>query len=122
MIGYVTIGANDFEKARGFYDGLLAELGGKRIFASDRMQFYGTGGPGAPMVAVCKPYDGKEASVGNGTMVALAAASRELVDKAYAKAIASGALDEGAPGVRVGNFYGGYFRDPDGNKICVFNM
>jgi catechol 2,3-dioxygenase-like lactoylglutathione lyase family enzyme len=121
MIGYVTIGANDFDRSRDFYDGLLAELGGKRIFANDRMQFYGSG-PGAPMVAVCKPYDGKEASVGNGTMVALAAASRELVDKAYARAIASGASDEGAPGVRVGNFYGGYFRDPAGNKICVFNM
>jgi hypothetical protein len=101
---------------------VLAEFGGKRIFASDRMQFYGTGGAGAPMVAVCKPYDGKEASVGNGSMVALAAPSRELVDKAYAKAIASGAADEGAPGVRTGNFYGGYFRDPAGNKICVFNM
>lgn len=121
MIGYVTIGANDFEKSRSFYDGLLAELGGKRIFASDRMQFYGAGA-GAPMVAVCKPYDGKDASVGNGSMVALSAASREAVDKTYAKAISLGAADEGAPGVRTGNFYGGYFRDPAGNKICIFNM
>jgi predicted lactoylglutathione lyase len=121
MIGYVTIGASDFEKSKSFYDTLLAELSGKRVFASDRIQFYGSG-QGSPMLAVCKPYDGKAPTIGNGMMVALAAPSRELVDKTYAKAISLGAADEGAPGVRVGNFYGGYFRDPDGNKLCVFNM
>lgn len=120
MLGYVTIGANDYEKSLAFYDAVLAELGGKRVFNSDRIQFYR--GANGGMVAVCKPYDGKDATVGNGMMVALAAPSRELVDKAYAKAISAGAPDEGAPGVRVGNFYGGYFRDPSGNKICVFNM
>jgi predicted lactoylglutathione lyase len=120
MLGYVTIGANNLEKSTAFYDTVLAELGGKRVFNNERIQFYR--GANGGMVAICKPYDGKEATVGNGMMVALAAPSRESVDKAYAKAIASGAKDEGAPGVRVGNFYGGYFRDPDGNKICVFNM
>jgi catechol 2,3-dioxygenase-like lactoylglutathione lyase family enzyme len=120
MLGYVTIGANDFDKSTAFYDSLLAELGGKRVFANERIQFYG--GAGGGMVAVCKPHDGKEATVGNGMMVALSAPSRETVDKAYAKAISLGAADEGAPGVRTGNFYGGYFRDPAGNKICVFNM
>lgn len=121
MLGYVTIGANDFEKSTAFYDSLLAEFGGKRVFNSDRIQFYGAGA-GTGMIAVCKPYDGGAATVGNGMMVALAAPSREVVDKAYAKAIEIGAADEGAPGVRVGNFYGGYFRDPAGNKVCVFNM
>lgn len=120
MLGYVTIGANDLEKSTGFYDAVLAELGGKRVFNNERIQFYR--GANGGMVAVCKPYDGEKATVGNGMMVALAAPSRELVDKAYAKAISVGAKDEGAPGVRTGNFYGGYFRDPDGNKICVFNM
>lgn len=120
MIGYVTIGTNDLAKAAAFYDAVLAELGGKRRFANDRMQFYGA--DGRTMVAVCKPYDGQPATAGNGTMIALAAPSREVVDKAYAKAMAVGAKDEGAPGVRTGNFYGAYFRDPDGNKICIFNM
>ena len=120
MLGYVTIGANDFDKSTAFYDSLLAELGGKRVFNNDRIQFSDGGGGG--QVAVCTPHDGKEATVGNGMMVALSAPSREIVDKAYAKAISLGAADEGAPGVRTGNFYGGYFRDPAGNKICVFNM
>jgi predicted lactoylglutathione lyase len=55
-------------------------------------------------------------------MPALACASKEVVDKVYAKAIALGATDEGAPGNRMPTFYGAYFRDPDGNKICVCKL
>ena len=121
MISYATIGANDLERATKFYDAVVGALGGQRAFANERMQFYmGGGGPG--MLAVCKPYDEKPATAGNGAMFGLAAASREQVDAAYAAAIAAGAADEGAPGPRTDNFYGAYFRDPDGNKICVFKM
>jgi len=119
MIGYVTIGANDLEKAKTFYDSVLAELGGKRVMGFERMQLYGSG-PGAPMLGVCLPYDEKPATVGNGVMPALAAPSRELVDRTYAKAIECGATDEGPPGLRGDTFYGAYFRDLDGNKLCVF--
>jgi len=118
MIGYVTIGCNDLEKSKKFYDELLAELGGKRAFGTDRMQGY-RGGQGG-MLAVCTPYDGKPATVGNGMMVSLAAPSKELVEKVHAKALSLGAADEGAPGLRGDTFYGAYFRDPDGNKLCVF--
>ncbi len=120
MIGYATLGANDFEKAKVFYDGVLGELGGRRTMTNDRMQGYGSGA--GAMLAICKPYDGGPATAGNGVMISLAAASHEAVDRTYAKAMASGAKDEGAPGLRGGNFYGAYFRDPDGNKLCVFNM
>ncbi|MDR3513930.1 MAG: VOC family protein [Caulobacteraceae bacterium] len=120
MIGYATVGSNDLEKAKTFYDVVLAELGGKRTMTMDRMQGYGSGG--GAMLAVCRPYDEQTATCGNGTMVALAAPSRELVDKTYATALANGATDEGAPGLRGGAFYGAYFRDLDGNKLCVFNM
>jgi predicted lactoylglutathione lyase len=118
MLGYVTIGTNDIEKSKAFYDALTAELGGKRTFATDRMQGYGS--KAGAMLAVCTPHDGKPATVGNGAMFSLAAPSNELVDKVYAKAIALGAKDEGAPGLRGDTFYGAYFRDPDGNKLCVF--
>ena len=79
MLGYVTIGTNNLEKAKTYYDALLAELGGKRTFNSDRMQGYGGGAGG--MIAVCTPHDGKPATVGNGTMFSLAAADRATVDK-----------------------------------------
>lgn len=122
MIGYVTIGANDLERATKFYDAVLAPMGGKRTFTNgDRMQFYG--GPKTPaMFAVCKPYDGQPASAGNGSMFGLPAATTEMVDAVHAAAMAAGGACEGKPGLRLPNLYGAYFRDPDGNKICVFNM
>jgi len=120
MIGYVTIGTNDFEKAKAFYEKALAALGAQKTFGSERMQGYGNG-QGA-MLMVCKPYDGAKATGGNGTMVSLAAPSREIVNKVYADALAAGAKDEGAPGERGPGFYGAYFRDADGNKLCVFKM
>lgn len=120
MIGYATIGTNDFEKSKAFYDKVLAALGARRSLTNDRMQGYSS--KAGAMLAICNPYDGGKAAPGNGNMLALAAPSREVVDKTYADAIANGATDEGAPGDRGGGFYGAYFRDLDGNKICVFKM
>ena len=121
MLGYATIGTQDMDRAVAFYDALLAEIGGKQLFGTDRIKFYGTG-PGTPMLAVCTPYDGKAQSVGNGNMVAIPGGSRDGVDKLYAKAMALGATDEGAPGERMPIFYGAYVRDLDGNKLCFFDM
>ncbi len=120
MIGYVTLGSNDFARSTTFYTAVLGVLGARPTFANDHMQ--GFGGPGeGPMLAVCRPYDGQPATHGNGTMVALAASSRDLVDKTYAAALAAGATDDGPPGPRGETFYGAYFRDPDENKLCVFH-
>jgi len=121
MISYVTLGTNDLPRAIAFFDALLGELGAAHFMEMDRMVIWGTK-PGAPMFAVCTPYDGKAACVGNGTMVALDAGSREMVDKLHARALALGGTDEGAPGPRGDGFYGGYFRDLDGNKFvaCAF--
>jgi len=72
---------------------------------------------------VIKPFDENPATVGNGTMVALAFDAPEKVDALHAKALELGAADEGAPGPRGdGSFYAGYFRDPDGNKLNAFCM
>ncbi len=122
MLGYANIGTNDLEKALAFYDKVLGALGGKRAFPmpEGRGQFY-KGGDGA-MVAVCKPYDGGEATAGNGTMFALTCPDRATVDKVYRTAIEAGATCEGEPGERMPVFYGAYFRDPDGNKLCAFKM
>jgi catechol 2,3-dioxygenase-like lactoylglutathione lyase family enzyme len=121
MIGYVTLGTNDFAKAGAFYDTVLGEIGAKRVMANDRMILWGNS-PGSPMVAVCKPYDGKAASVGNGTMVALNVGSRENVEKVHRTAMSLGGVDEGAPGERGPGFFGGYFRDLDGNKLVAYCM
>jgi len=121
MLAYVTLGANDIEKARAFYSALLGEIGAKELFNNNRLYFYGTG-PGAPMIAVGGPYDGEAATNGNGTMLAISVGSRENVEAIHAKALELGASDEGAPGERMPGFYGGYVRDADGNKLVFCHM
>ncbi len=120
MIGYVTLGSNDLEKAAAFYDALLAEIGAKRFMENEQFIAWSTAA-GQPAVSVSKPYDGNPATVGNGVMVALVVDSTEKVDTIYNKAIALGATCEGPPGLRMEGFYAGYFRDLDGNKLNVFN-
>lgn len=124
MIGYAMVGSNDLAKALGFYDALLATVGAGTLFEHPSGgRVYGAG-MDKPFFGVVAPYDGGRATVGNGTMISLAADSRAQVDAVYAKAMALGAKDEGAPGVRGPDgdraFYGAYFRDLDGNKLCIF--
>ncbi|WP_170790181.1 VOC family protein [Ruegeria lacuscaerulensis] len=120
MIGYVTIGVSDMERAKKFYTELLSDRGAKVVNDVGRIAFIGTK-PGEAMLAVCEPYDGNECSVGNGVMISFAAESEDEIKTLYSKALSLGATDEGAPGVRVpGRFTGAYVRDHDGNKICFY--
>lgn len=118
MIAYVTVGTNDLQKAAGFYDSVLAELGAKRAMENEKFINWGAT-PQGPLFSIITPYDGGTATVGNGVMVSLAAPSREKVDSAYAKVIELGGSDEGEPGERFEGFYAAYFRDLDGNKISI---
>ena len=121
MVSYVTLGTNDFERAAKFYDALLADVGAKRLMENERIILWGS--PGAALLAVCKPFDGKTASAGNGVMVALAASSPEQVSAIYNKALELGGTDDGAPGPRGdGGMTIGYFRDLDGNKLNAIHM
>lgn len=121
MIGYVTLGTNDMDKAAAFYDELLALLGAGRFMEMDGFIAWASS-PGSPGVSIIKPFDGNPATVGNGVMVALTVDSKEKVDAVHAKALELGGADEGAVGLRGDNFYAGYFRDLDGNKLNVFCM
>ena len=119
MIGYVTLGTNNFDDAAKFYDELLGSIGAGRFMESDEFIAWATS-PGSPAISITKPYDGKEATVGNGMMVAIVVDSKDKVDALHAKAMELGGADEGAPGQRMDNFYAGYFRDLDGNKLNAF--
>lgn len=121
MIGYTCVGTNDLEKAVHFYSELLGLLGAKPFFKTDRGIGWGVS-PDKPMFSVLKPFDGKPATAGNGSMVALQAANPEQVQALHAKALALGGTDEGAPGERGGGFYGAYFRDLEGNKLAAYCM
>ena len=120
MIGYVTVGSSDLERSARFFDAVLSELGAKQQWSNERMIVWGGNGPS---LMACTPYDEKPTSIGNGTMVALAASDQDHVQKVYEIALANGGTDEGGPGFRGPEemgFYGAYFRDPDGNKFCAF--
>ena len=77
---------------------------------------------GQPGFALAQPFNKKPATIGNGCMVAFEVKSPAQVDALYKKAIALGGTDEGPPGDRGDGYYGAYFRDLDGNKVCVFKM
>ena len=121
MIGYVTIGTNNLAKATEFYDALFVTIGASRTFETDTFVAWGKSAH-APAMSVTKPFDGEPATVGNGVMVAIGLDSADKVDAFHAKALELGGSDEGAPGARFGNFYAGYFRDLDGNKLNAFCM
>ena len=127
MIGYVTLGTNDLQRAAKFYDAIAAEMSTGRMMEFGEFIAWGTPGGGAG-IGLTKPFDGNAASIGNGVMVALEARDRDQVKRIYEIALANGGSDEGPPGPRGeadenGNvFYAGYFRDPDGNKLNAFVM
>ena len=122
MIGYVTLGTNDIEKAAAFYDALLGCIGAGRFMENESFIAWAVA-PDKPALSVTKPFDGNAATVGNGTMIAMAVNSVEKVNELHAKALELGGTDEGAPGPRGDSgFYGGYFRDLDGNKLNFFCM
>jgi predicted lactoylglutathione lyase len=122
MIGYVTLGTNDLERAAAFYDELLKLVGAGRFMETDKFIAWAVA-PDKPALSVTRPYDGNAATVGNGVMVALVVMTPEQVDAIHARAIELGGTDEGAPGPRGDSgFYAAYFRDLDGNKLNAFCM
>ncbi len=123
MIGYLTLGTNNIAKAREFYDALLPLMGGKRVSDDgDRLSLWTTK-RGAPLLGLIRPHDGKEATIGNGTMTALLVDDRETMVKMYEKALELGGTDEGAPGPRgPQGMEFAYCRDPEGHKLAFYCM
>jgi len=124
MISHVFTGIDDFDRAFTFYSALMTELGQVLKFKDATKPWAGwmAADQPRPLFVIGKPYNGDAAQQGNGQMVALLAVSRAAVKSAYEAALANGGTCEGAPGLRPHyhpNYYGAYFRDPDGNKLCV---
>jgi hypothetical protein len=120
VISYVMVGTNSFDEAVVFYDALMPDLGATRVYATQKSVGWGWG-LGTPMFIVCRPFDQRQASIGNGSMTAFEVDTPERVDTLHAKALALGGSSEGAPGSRGEGMYAGYWRDLDGNKasfIC----
>ena len=118
---HITVGSNNLDKARIFYDKVLAPLGLKRLHDMDNGSFWGVD---APEFFVLKPRDGKPATVGNGMTIGFRAPNKKAIDDFYAIALQEGGKDEGPPGPRdfVPGLYAAYVRDLDGHKILASCM
>ena len=124
MFSHIFVGITDFDRALAFYNPVMAALGIAPRFCDRTRPWAGwQSAPGPrPLFLIGTPHDEHPHAPGNGQMVAFLAERRELVDKAHAAALASGGTCAGAPGLRPEyheHYYGAYFRDPDGNKLCV---
>ena len=124
MFSHVFIGTNDFERSMAFYALLMEALGIRARFVDASRPWAGwqSQPDPRPLFLIGRPYDGQPHAAGNGQMVAFLAATRDLVDRAYETALRCGGSGEGTPGLRPdyhAHYYGAYFRDPDGNKLCV---
>ena len=124
MFSHVFVSVSDFDRALRFYRAVMDSLGVELRFCEHEKTWAGwhSAGQQRPFFVISKPYDEQPHHPGNGQMIAFAAASRATVRATHKTALAHGGTCEGPPGVRPqyhDNYYGAYFRDPDGNKLCV---
>ncbi len=124
MFSHIYVSVSNFGQALAFYAPIMAELGLRQRFFDLNHSWaawqLSTGG--RPLFIVGLPFNGAPHEAGNGQMTAFLAKARSAVDSVYRMALANGGTEEGAPGLRPHyheNYYGAYFRDLDGNKLCV---
>lgn len=128
MIAYVTVGADDMDRAKRFYSAVLPALGYRLAEGPEGLSYSLSvppdQSPVLPDFYVKPTFDGHPASAGNGAMVAFEASGQSQVRDLHAAALAAGGHDEGQPGFRAAygpHFYVGYLRDPQGNKLALFS-
>jgi catechol 2,3-dioxygenase-like lactoylglutathione lyase family enzyme len=123
MFTHAFLGSNDVEKSRKFYDATMGTLGLKNLVPPEAGKMVYNSGKGTLIVG--KPLNGEAANPSNGATLGLGAVDTAQVDAWHAAGVANGGTCDGLPGPRAGapnNAYGAYLRDPDGNKVCCFNM
>ncbi len=124
VFSHVFVSVGDFDRAFRFYSAVMEGLGIDLRFCEAEKPWAGwhSAGRSRPLFVICMPYDGRPHDPGNGQMIAFMASDRTTVRKVYQIAVTHGGSCEGPLGLRPhyhANYYGAYFRDPDGNKLCV---
>ncbi|MDA9687711.1 VOC family protein [Candidatus Pelagibacter sp.] len=120
VFSFIMVGSNDFKKSSKFYDVIFKPLKLKKIVTTEKYIGYGhSNEPNEVSFYITKPRNEKPATIGNGSMIAFLAETKEVVNKFYTIALENGAKDEGSPGVREDGNYYAYVRDLDGNKITA---
>ena len=124
MFSHIFVGVSDFDRAYGFYVPLMDCLGIGLRFCDPETPWAGwhSADRSRPLFLIGKPHNGLAHNPGNGQMVSFAATDRAQVRAAYQTALELGGVCEGPPGLRPhyhADYYGAYFRDTEGNKLCV---
>jgi catechol 2,3-dioxygenase-like lactoylglutathione lyase family enzyme len=118
-LGYATVGSNNLEASKKYYDELFGSVGVTSLFEHPSGgRLYGSGG--APLFGVLGPYNKQPATAGNGSMFAFKFDNQEQVKAFHGKAVELGGTCEGPPGERGPGMFFAYFRDPEGNKLCAY--
>ena len=121
MIGFVMVGTNNLDKAINFYDTLLNTIELQRVVTNEKYAGYASKNKTDEVeFYVTNPVNQEKANFGNGTQISFLVKSKDLVNNFYNTGLKLGGKDEGAPGIRSGDYYC-YVRDLDGNKICAFS-
>lgn len=118
MLGHISFGVADLDRAIRFYDSVLAPLGCIRVWSDAKAAGYGPPGGGDRLALFARP--GGTSAPGPGFHLAFDAPSRSAVDTFHAAALASGGIDDGAPGLRPrygASYYAAFVIDPDGHKL-----
>ena len=121
MIDHLGIEVADYARSRDFYDRVLATLGHAVVMEvtlemTGHYEGCGFGPAGRPHFWVGK---GRGTPSG-GSHIAFSAQTRAQVDAFHAAALAAGARDNGAPGLRPHyhpHYYAAFAIDPDGHNI-----
>ena len=121
MFSFITLGTNNLNKSSDFYDKILSIIDIIQVSKDERYVGYAKK-QNLKQVGfyLMKPLNKKEATFGNGTMITFTADSKERVINFYNLALKLGGKDEGSPGPRHQEDFYAYFRDLDGNKICIY--
>lgn len=120
MIDHIGIASTDFERSRAFYTQTLAPLGYALLMEVTPGQTGAGAHAGFGIAPKPEFWITEGPAMQTRVHVAFRAQSRAQVDAFYRAAIAAGARDNGAPGLRSHyhpHYYGAFVLDPDGHNI-----
>ena len=95
MFGHITLGCDDWERAKPFWLAVMDVLGHPLFMETDTGAAFGEANGQKTFIG--SAFNGEPAAPGNGVHIAYLAGNRTTVDAFYTAALANGGTDEGRP-------------------------
>jgi len=124
MFSHVTLGMDDADASRRFYDAILGSIGVPAGVTDERGRLVYSHDGGRLLITA--PVNGEPPVAGNGHTLGFLIPSPQAVDAWHEAGITHGGTTcEDPPGIRQATggrvVYLAYLRDPAGNKLCGFH-